>query len=362
MNATPRAPHYGLTLVELLVVIAIIGLLIALLLPAVQTSRESARRASCVNNMRQLGIAMQNHHSAKNSFPTGSLLKPDPMSANLFNSDGVFANGFTLLFPYLEEGSLDAQYDDRTTWYMQKASVAKCSVKVFNCPSSQDFPNPYTDLFVGFAAQFIQSPIGDTLGRVDYVLCKGVSNGFCRTPSNIPANERGMFDYNLKTSIKHLTDGSNHTFAIGEGAGGPHWKLCSTPGCTAPDLAAPLPAYSSEPYYARQYWIGSGNVTLLYNGFKWAATGHLACTFDPLNKNPVTHFLFNNAASSKECRGTLNFSGNTHRVPNFRSDHVGGGNFLAADGAVHYINEAIEISVYRALSTLAGEESVSITK
>jgi prepilin-type N-terminal cleavage/methylation domain-containing protein len=86
--------HTAFTLVELLVVIAIIGILVALLLPAIQAARESARRAQCMNNLKQIGIALQNYHSAKNTFPPGAAF-----------GEGAFWTGF--LLPYMEEASLD---------------------------------------------------------------------------------------------------------------------------------------------------------------------------------------------------------------------------------------------------------------
>jgi prepilin-type N-terminal cleavage/methylation domain-containing protein len=86
------------TLVELLVVIAIIGILIALLLPAIQASREAARRASCVNNLKQYGVALHNYHGVHNMFPPGALLKT--------KATDVYANAHASLLPYFEETSL----------------------------------------------------------------------------------------------------------------------------------------------------------------------------------------------------------------------------------------------------------------
>jgi prepilin-type processing-associated H-X9-DG protein len=93
----------------------------------------------------------------------------------------------------------------------------------------------------------------------------------------------------------------------------------------------------------------------------WSAAGHFACTWEAMNKRPVTQFLYDQTAPNDECRGTsLIGSDNKHRIPNFRSDHSGGGHFLFADGSVHFLGEQIEMRIYRALSTVAGGESEGI--
>ncbi len=354
--------RHGFTLIELLVVIAIIGILVALLLPAIQAARESARRTQCLNHLKQLGLAIENHHSARKHYPIGSVVRFDLRTNQLFKADGVFANGFTEMLPYLEETALGDLYDSKQPWYMQKAEVARTAVPVYNCPSNSGGSAPHSDPFFRFASEFLESPIGDTLGTTDYILSKGASDSFCRQPQQIPASELGMFDYNLKIGYKNLQDGASKTFAVGEGAGGPNWNLCSSPDCDSEDLPTP-PAELSQSQYARQFWIGAGNIKRIHNTFKWAATGHLGCTVRALNRKPITHFLFDDTAGGdpENCLGTLSRgSANTHRVPNFRSDHPGGGNFLYADGSVHVIGESIDIRIYRAMSTIAGGEAASV--
>ena len=350
--------RYGFTIVELLVVIAIVGVLVALLLPAIQSAREAARRASCVNNLKQLGIALHNYESALKVYPEGSVVDYDKQTSVIFGADGVFANGFTLLLPFLEATQISELYDSSKTWYMQNAEVAGVVLPILTCPSNQGKENPSFDPFIEFMAGEIGSPLGGTLGLTDYVFSKGAGDGFCETPENVPDSQRGMFDYKLKTKPAQLVDGSSNIFAIGEGAGGGHWLLCRDPGCTQPDMEDPIPNFTSEPYYARQFWIGAGNVRGVLDAFRWASAGHFACTVDPLNKNPVTQFLFNDRDKIRNCIGSLTNSDNPHRVPNFRSEHPGGGNFLNADGAVRLIGEEIDMAVYRALSTVSGGEIV----
>jgi prepilin-type N-terminal cleavage/methylation domain-containing protein/prepilin-type processing-associated H-X9-DG protein len=349
----------GFTLVELLVVIAVIGILVALLIPAIQAARESGRRAACVNNLRQIAVACLNFESTNGHFPIGSIIGKDHLATQAIWADGVFANAFTKMLPFMEETSLNDRYDEALTWYRQDSSVARGVVPTLICPSNELQDNPVLDRLFGLASNVLDSPFGDRVARTDYVLSKGVSDAFCETPRNISNAERGMFDYNLITRASNVEDGLSKTFAVGEGASGPRWTLCLDPGCTAVDILPP--SFTGEIYHTpRQYWVGSGNVGSIYRGMRWASGGHLACTLDPLNKNPVTHFLFEDDDDVRNCQGSLSNSGNLHRVPGFRSNHSGGGNFMMADGSVHFVQEDMEIEVYRALSTVAGGEDVSL--
>src|SRR5947199_6053705 len=105
MRVVSRSRHArtGFTLVELLVVIAIIGVLVALLLPAVQQARESARRMSCQNNIKQLGIALHNHHDTKNTFPTGALNTG-------INGTPCYTTWTIEILPFMEQQALYQQY------------------------------------------------------------------------------------------------------------------------------------------------------------------------------------------------------------------------------------------------------------
>lgn len=314
----------------------------------------------CASNLKQIGVAMHNHHSAVEIFPIGSEVRAD--NSQLFFEETAFSNAFTQMLPYFEQQTIREIYQFDQPWHMQPANVAAHRIELLVCPTNDVKPNPFEEKAVIVFTGLISSPLGmgdGLMGLTDYVLCKGVNDAFCDTPQNVPGNERGMFDYRLRVRAADLTDGASKTIAIGEGAGGAHWPLCADPGCTEAyaGLPAPLPQLATEPYYARQWWVGAGNAKILQNMLKLSTAGHLACTLEPLNKRPVTQFLFDDAAPPEVCAGTFTVgSQNPHRVPNFRSDHPDGGNFLFADGSVRFVTEQGDMDAYRAASTISGEE------
>jgi prepilin-type N-terminal cleavage/methylation domain-containing protein len=125
----------GFTLVELLVVIAIIGVLVGLLLPAVQSAREAARRSSCSNNLKQLGLAVQNFHDTKNRFPEGRVRKGFKNTAAAWNTENI--SWMARILPFIEETALHSQIDFELSpgWGGNNAVVMTNAVKTYRCPS-----------------------------------------------------------------------------------------------------------------------------------------------------------------------------------------------------------------------------------
>lgn len=183
---------HGFTLVELLVVIAIIGMLVAILLPAVQGARSAARRAQCQNNLKQLGIAINAHESAIGNYPAGVVAE----HSNL--QDGKYS-GFVTLLPYLEAQNMFDQFDRNSDWKTpQNMRIAAMPVESYQCPSS--------DSTVGMRQSGAAS---------DYAYSKGPQAYLCSKPY---AAYRGMFDVNSSITRAHVKDGMSKTFALGEAA------------------------------------------------------------------------------------------------------------------------------------------------
>src|SRR5437763_12052995 len=151
----------GFTLVELLVVIAIIGVLVALLLPAVQMARESARRTQCANHLRQMGLAVQNSESANGCLPPFCIRSQWPSWA-------------ALVLPYLEASNLSQQWDFQLRYYEQTPLARKNNLKFYFCPSRRPPGGAYSaDPAANTTPIFTPDPGGTTVpgGLSDYAVC-----------------------------------------------------------------------------------------------------------------------------------------------------------------------------------------------
>ena len=388
------------TLVELLVVIAIIGVLVALLLPAIQAAREAARRSSCTNNMKQHGIALHNYHDTLKVFPCSGIAKV----AESMHKGEMYASGQAMMLPYFEEAGLKGVYASNRIWWAQAPDVVSKVVPVFACPSSGQ-ENPIFDktLKLLFNAGVMGNQY-DTFGMTNYVFCKGVSDAWCLqangTPfspgsTNMPWNDRGMFDVNFAINARKINDGLSNTLAMGEGACGPNWPLdCPTSGSygnlmngglnyspsgqltDVRNVRSPYTDSQSQLRTAENAWVSPQVpwADLQGSGAGLYTAGNVACTLEPINKNPVTN-CFVDKSNEQNCNksgpnapGTkvtgpgyaANSTGGSHATSNFRSDHASGCNFLMADGAVRYLSESIDMLLYQQLSTINGGEVVVV--
>ncbi len=350
----------GFTLVELLVVIAIIGVLVALLLPAIQAAREAARKSQCTNNMKQIGLAMQNYHSAYDTFPKGTVA---------VSYGEVYSGALPQLLPYLEQQNVKDLYDPDKRWHKQSAQVTATPIATFNCPSTSE-DNPY-------ALEYLGTIINNSVyGTTDYVLSKGSSDGICilapwgpgggQGPGDMDPARRGVFDFEWGVGVHRITDGTSNTFAIGEASGSDRWHVCHGAGCTVEDLQ-PSYVFNNEYPTAWMGWIIAQPSSIAFLSAGLVLTGPYGCTVDPMNKYPVTDMFVDTSTFHSNipngpgvgCPDSTS-PNNDDAVPNFRSDHPGGCNFTYADGSVHFLIDSIDMFTYRALSTIRGEEPISL--
>ena len=360
----PSSRRAAFTLLEVLVVIAIMGVLIGLLVPAVQKVRESANRLSCQNNLKQFGLAMQNFHDAEGYLPPGII-------ANSVVEDS-YHTGFTYLLPYIEEDTIHRLYHYDKVWYDSANYTAVAQqAPIFFCPSNRTHGTinlaPYIQQWGCAMPPFV--------GSSDYALCKGANASLDGDPTRIPEQVRGLFalvpgDMTPLTQgtatatwkprplfalrLTDISDGTSSTFAMGDAAGGTPYYVVGD--MNNPSQPATEP-FVNGPAIMDQAWAVA---SLGDAGHPWYA-GILAVTAqyglapnpvdEPMNGRPGTPTVIGNDGSGDNANGL-------DRVSGFRSMHTGGCNFLFADGSVHFIPAAISPNVYRTLSTYAGNEIV----
>jgi prepilin-type N-terminal cleavage/methylation domain-containing protein/prepilin-type processing-associated H-X9-DG protein len=228
----PNLPNRrGFTLVELLVVIAIIGVLVALLLPAVQAAREASRRSKCQNNFKQLGIALHNFENVYGRLPPGGKsygwctnTPPDyPRDPQYFN-----LNGLVLLLPYLEQQNVYQKYNPNAASQSYttngapsagspitggNAEIAAMRLAIFRCPSdSYDPLLPHSAV-----GHYTIDPATPLLGvKTNYDFAVEYWEWRCNAWAKTPQNIRRMFGENSNTRLADVTDGLSNTIAMGE--------------------------------------------------------------------------------------------------------------------------------------------------
>ena len=333
----------GFTLIELLVAIAIIAVLIALLLPAVQAAREAARRMQCVNNLKQLGLAIHNYESTNGVLPPQQVLGYAGTTLSFKSQWGATSR----LAPYLELGPLYNSINySLTTSNAGNATVVSTSIKTLICPSEiKPQPNTTTS----------GAGVTSTYAISNYGWCAGDWYTFGGLGS---APGRGAFGTNLSRTLAAFTDGLSQTVLNAEvKAYQPAYHNCpsSVPANLATPTALPDPTTVLSVVAAAGSQCGA------------PTTGHAKwCHGDTFNDAFTTALTPNTRSPSSTT--TLDSDlvsvdeddgGPTYSSVTSRSYHPGGVNSLFGDGSVKFLKDSINWRAWRALGTVVGGEVVS---
>ena len=336
------------TLIELLVVIAIIGVLIALLLPAVQKVREAANRTSCKNNLKQLGLALHNYESAAKRFPP-AFRGNDGASPAFAGLPAYFFSwsAFAQLNPYLEQTNIYNAMDLTQPIYLPpnfnisptNQFAVQQIVPIFLCPSDRKEP-----VSVAYGEPVI--------GPTNYAVCIGTGTTNGGPPFGSPWGSDGMFRAKQPTKIADVKDGLSHTAAISESllGDGPENAFGAIP--EDPQVVYAYTGFGTPLNDAN---CASANLWNVENrrGFMWAS-GEIRCA-------SYNHYYTPNAkiydcVSNDLTPGEGMFTAIGFRAA--RSRHPGGVNLLLGDGSVQFITDAVDLTTWRALATRAGGEIV----
>ena len=300
----------GFTLVELLMVIAIIGILVALLLPAVQAAREAARRTQCMNNVKQVGLALRSYHVSFGTFPAAaSISLPEQCTGADCRGNPIYVS----LLPYLEQAVLETAYDYEAPWgwagwWGANPTLAEQKLAVYQCPSAGDagFPNR----------------------RVYFAVTGGKTLTVHNSRGDVFLD--GVFTINRWLRLAHIVDGSSNTLTIGESVHVARWGMGSGYGDS--NVGGPVS------------WLHGGGCGLGYYGSCPPESFSLGRAFRG-TKHPINANI-------------LPMAGDMENDAPFGSDHPGGTHFLFGDGHVDFLGEAIDMDLYQALSTRAGGEAI----
>ena len=301
----------GFTLIELLVVIAIIAVLIALLLPAVQAAREAARRSQCVNNMKQLALAVANYESANGAYPVAEFDCFCETPGSIHNGPSVFV----ALCPQMEQTQIYNAYNFSITWRSYpNVTVTSTQINSLLCPSDAAIATrtPLSASYTGApipvpaAAPFLQA-------HSSYAGCNGIYYSDYRSSTSLQdpcyqtwgASEKGVIVGDNLITLASITDGTSNTFLFGE----------TTYGNLSTDPTNPIGQFQARDWQIGFWYSGEFDCEYPINAYK---------------KVPIQSFP-----------GGFVTNGDWVTVEGAGSMHPGGANFAFCDGSVRFIKETI---------------------
>jgi prepilin-type processing-associated H-X9-DG protein len=282
-----------------LVVIAIIGVLLGLLLPAVQAAREAARRSQCSNNLKQMGLALQNYHAQHRSFPPGAPLPFDETNPSI--------SWRVLILPFLEETAVYEEIGPKPDGDAKSWAPRRRAIEVYLCPSTERPVENGTALVVAHYAAVSGAYRGNDRMDLEDMLCGDIYTN-------------GIFYPTSRTTIAKITDGTSHTLAVGE-----------------------------RQYIFRDWMNGATRIGMPPTEMCTEAAKNVRF---PINADQNVHgyYKFDNTAPSGAKKDVL------LNDLYFASKHPGGAHFCLADGSVQFLQDSIDITLYQDLSTRNGDE------
>ncbi len=298
-----RTMRRGFTLIELLVVIAIIGVLVALILPAVQQAREAARRTQCRNNLKQIGLALHNYHDIFLMLPPGYIaVGPGPHPAH----DGTSGAGWgVMILPQLEQENLfDTFNSNLSIADAANDAFRERPLAVFRCPSDRQ-PDMWDITHEDGSGTIVtRLPIANYVGSFGTQEVGGCENppGTAPVTSDGQCVGNGPFFHNSSVRLRQIADGTNHTLLVGERRTDKAKGWFST-------------------------WVG-----MVPEGKD--AFVRVLGSVDHLPNDPISHF------------------------DDFSSHHTGGAHFLFGDGHIQFISDSMDSTLYQSLGTINGGEIV----
>ena len=324
----------GFTLIELLVVIAIIGVLIALLLPAVQAAREAARRAQCTNNMKQIGLAMHNYISVNGSLPPGT-------------SNYGWGTWIIFILPYTEQGALfnawnqgGAATDPKTILtYGSPANttVSYTRIKTYSCPSDVDDKVYNVYPMYNYAANFGSSTTAGHLNAAPDPYFAGQSLIWTPAPfaDMTYAGNPGWRAVGGVFGLQNITDGTSNTLMVSEVVQG-----------QGADVGVNIPGQQAN----QTDWRG---FTL------WGDGSSFGTAIGPNSTYPDIIYQSLHCAYPYRNNPPCVYSAPNYDYFGSRSRHPGGVNSVMCDGHVQYVKNSIAIRTWRALGSMSGGEVIS---
>lgn len=335
--------HVGFTLIELLVILAIIGVMVALLLPAVMRVREAAHRLECQNHLKQIGLALQHYHTSYSAFPPAQIDDPRySTNPKLRRPPHPYLSWRGYLLPFLDQDNLWQQTDSAFAsgtdfWHNPPHIGLSMVMPIYTCPSdprqTQTYPVPTEDEYGGgVAGGFIDMP---------HVALSGY---FAVNGTNLLSRD-GAFVVNETVRIVDIRDGTSNTLLIGERpAVEPNvfgWWYAGV-GQFVPDRPGSRHSVLQERLHYEGYFTGSAAQTLGAAEINMQSSGYSA--YDNCPPGPYT---YRRGDSRNPCDAF-----------HFWSQHPGGANFAFADGSVHFLNYGIGANLVK-LATRNGREVFS---